>query len=297
MASSKRISSPFIRSADPQKWLNFNHPYGLSIDQDELFVADMGNNRVLLWNKVPTGSETPDVVLGQPDLTSPPVADCSHFSEPRVVFSAGGKLIVSDWFNHRILIWNSVPKKTDPGNPVAADLILGNPDCRPDAAGSTKHTFNEPRGVWSDGTRLVVADTGNNRVLIWTHFPTGPTDDADIVLGTGKAGAGRQQFNGPYGVDSDGTRLFVSDWHNNRVLMWETFPVVRGEEPAKVFGQRNFSRWGSNGTARQEDTKTPPPPSASGLSAPQGVYYRNNQLWVTDTDNNRILMFEVKPKK
>jgi len=24
-----------------------------------------------------------------------------------------------------------------------------------------------PRGVWTDGERVVVADTGNHRVLIW----------------------------------------------------------------------------------------------------------------------------------
>ena len=36
----------------------------------------------------------------------------------------------------------------------------------------TARTLASPTGVWSDGTRLVVADKSNNRVLIWNSFPT-----------------------------------------------------------------------------------------------------------------------------
>ncbi len=284
-----------IHSVDPGKWLNFSGPYAVSIANGRMFVADTGNNRVLIWNKIPSSSETPDIVLGQPDLTGPSVADCAHMNDLRSLFATGEKLIVSDCLNNRILIWNSIPARTDPKHPVAADMVLGDPRCAPDTAGATRHTFNNPRGVWTDGTRLVVADTENNRVLIWNRFPTKPSDDADIVLGTGKAGSGKNQFRGPYAVASDGTRLFVSDWNNNRVLVWDRFPTKDGELPSAVFGQRNFKRWGPNGQSHDEGK--PGTPTASGLQYPQGVFYQDGRMWVTDTDNNRILMFELEKQK
>src|SRR5690606_38175173 len=44
-------------------------------------------------------------------------------------------------------------------------------------------TLSSPRGLDSDGTRLLVADTLNNRVLAWTAFPTRLGQPADAVLG------------------------------------------------------------------------------------------------------------------
>ena len=40
----------------------------------------------------------------------------------------------------------------------------------PDASPTADHMY-APRGVWTDGTRVVVADSGNHRVLIWHTFP------------------------------------------------------------------------------------------------------------------------------
>ncbi len=50
-------------------------PQGVWIQGSKLFVADTQNNRVLIWNTIPTQNNQPaDVVLGQPDFTtSPPI--------------------------------------------------------------------------------------------------------------------------------------------------------------------------------------------------------------------------------
>ena len=73
--------------------------------------------------------------------------------------------------NHRVLVWNTVPVSA----PIPApDLVLGqsrpdrcvrnNNDVNGDVAG--RGTLALPVDVWSDDTRLVVADSGNHRVLI-----------------------------------------------------------------------------------------------------------------------------------
>lgn len=46
--------------------IRFNLPTGVAVDGEHLFVADTGFHRVLIWNEVPTSSDTPpDIVLGQ----------------------------------------------------------------------------------------------------------------------------------------------------------------------------------------------------------------------------------------
>jgi len=46
-----------------------NHPMGVATDGVRLFVADTCNNRVLIWNSIPTTNYAPaDVVVGQPDF-------------------------------------------------------------------------------------------------------------------------------------------------------------------------------------------------------------------------------------
>ena len=46
-----------------------NLPKGVFIYDDRLFVSDTGNNRVLIWSKLPKNSnDKPDIVLGQKDF-------------------------------------------------------------------------------------------------------------------------------------------------------------------------------------------------------------------------------------
>ena len=47
----------------------------------------------------------------------------------------------------------------------------------------TQNGMNLPLAVASDGVHVAVADTANNRVLIWNKIPTTTNQNADIVLG------------------------------------------------------------------------------------------------------------------
>ncbi|PIR67100.1 MAG: hypothetical protein COU51_00295 [Parcubacteria group bacterium CG10_big_fil_rev_8_21_14_0_10_36_14] len=62
----------------------------------------------------------------------------------------------------------------------AADLILYADDFN--NAGSATN-LNYPMKVVSDGKRLIVSDTYNNRVLIWNRIPTQDHTPADLVIG------------------------------------------------------------------------------------------------------------------
>ncbi|HRP46550.1 MAG TPA: hypothetical protein PLT07_03290 [Trueperaceae bacterium] len=197
---------------------------------------------------------------------------------------AGGRLIVADTSNNRVLIWDEVPTEID----TPADLVLGQPDLISGASNAggpvAANTLNHPCNVWSDGTRLVVADSYNNRVLIWNTFPTTDFADADIVLGQADfvgdvSASGAAGFDYPYSVDSNGNQLFVADANNNRVLVWSTFPTTTAQPADAVLGQVDFDATSASA-------------SATGLDYPAGVYVYGNRLFVADNDNSRYLIYE-----
>jgi len=161
-----------------------------------------------------------------------------------------------------------------------------------------------PSGAWSDGTRLVIVDSDNARVLIWKTFPTSNFQAADIVLGQndftcnvsdndGTCASGSPSANNmnyPYiGVFSNGTQLFVTDDSNHRVMIWDTFPTTNFQAANVVLGQNDFTCDVSDNDG--SGTCTSGSPSAQNLDAPDGVVQSGNQLIVTDRDNNRFLVY------
>ena len=73
---------------------------------DVLYVADTGNNRVLGFNGVPTVSNAvANFVLGQTNsVGTTPGTSASPFFSPQAPADDGGKFIVTDRANNRVLI-------------------------------------------------------------------------------------------------------------------------------------------------------------------------------------------------
>ncbi|ADO69215.1 hypothetical protein [Stigmatella aurantiaca] len=273
---------------------------GTSSEGTHLAVADKGNNRVLLYNTLPTDSNArPDLVIGQPDFdTTPLQCGASSLGLPEDVFIGHGKLLVADSANNRILIWNTLP--TTNGQP--ADRVLGQASFTTCAGNdvdgdgvrdltATASTLLSPAGLWTDGTRLLVADTGNNRVLIWNQFPTTNGQPADGVLGqtdftTRTSGVAANKLSAPYIVNSTGQQIFVAEYQNNRVLLWNQFPSAQGAPADAVLGQPDFT---SN---RRFDPPNGTLPSARSLYQPSGILLAAPYLVVSDYGNNRLLLFE-----
>jgi NHL repeat len=268
-----------------------NNPTGLVIANGQLFVSEKGNNRVSIYNAVPTASPgTINVVLGQPNKTSQSV-NCTStgLSAPEGVWVAGGKVVVADSENHRVLIWNTLPTV----DAQAANLVLGQGNsftaCTANQGGAaSRFTLNRPSAVWTDGTRLVVVDTNNHRVLLWDTFPTISGQGPDRVLGQAdfaSAAANRglvtaaNTLNLPIGgAFVRNNQLFVTDSGNNRTLIWNTFPVTNGQAADNVIGQLNTA---NNGPATV----------STRLDSPTGVAAFGSQLFVTDLLNHRVLIY------
>jgi uncharacterized protein (TIGR03437 family) len=167
-------------------------PTAVASDGHVLAVADSDNNRVLIWNSIPTSNGAPaDVVVGQPNFTSSSipgnVPNAKSMRGPSGLWIQNGKLYVADTQNHRILIFNSIPT----ANGAAADLVLGQPNLttyvQPDLtkanSGANASNMESPVSVTSDGIHLFVSDLGHSRVMIWNTIPNANNVPADVIVG------------------------------------------------------------------------------------------------------------------
>ena len=235
-------------------------PQGLWIQNGKLFVADTQDNRVLIWNRIPTSNNQPaDLVLGQQNFNSAtapplqavnPVTAANQLFNPTSVTSDGTRLYIADYGFNRVLIWNSIPTSMD----QPADVVVGQPNMTtsvanwtttfcPDGTGDNGSpcagTLSFPSYALSDGTRLFIADQGNDRVLIFNSIPTQNGANADVVLGQPNMTtdvitnqtisiastaidntAGVDTIPSPTSLAYDGTNLYVSDPFNLRVLVF-----------------------------------------------------------------------------
>jgi hypothetical protein len=281
----------------------------------QLVVTDFGSNRVLLFPSLPTAAPaTAIVAVGQLFLTTlDPACGSGSLNDPQSAFvTPDGKLIVADGGNNRVLIWNALPT----ANGAPADLVLGQAAMDSCLAndGYPKTAFGDvsastlfaPTDVWSDGTRLVIVDSGNNRVLVWNTFPTHADPStgappADAVIGqnafnTATYGTTSSTLKRPLAVASDGLQLFVADAGNNRVLVYSaippaTIPPALPTVPSAtvVLGQHDFTYATANDA--NQDRLEDAGPSANTLSNPAGLAIIDGALFVTDADNNRVLIF------
>lgn len=185
--------------------LLFNHPAGIATDGKRLLLSDRNNNRVLIWNTLPTGNTPPDLVLGQPDFVkNNPGTGLHQLNWPSAVSAAKGKVIVADSYNNRVLIWLTFPTK----NGQSADIVMDVPTLAKNIG--SQHNLEWPWGVWTDGTKLIIAATSGGKALIWNKFPQQNNQEPNLVL-TGKGKMGTPRY-----ITSDGNRLLIWD-HNAKV--------------------------------------------------------------------------------
>jgi len=261
--------------ASPPTAGSLRGPQGVWLQNGKLFVADTQNNRVLIWNSIPTtNGKAADVVVGAPNFTTysatavanqPTSATASNMLDPVSVTSDGTHLFVTDLGYNRVLIWDAIPTS----NGVAADVEIGQPDMvssvannaytgtAATTAGSTdvevpvlctasngtdsnnaptyptacNATLSFPRFALSDGTRLYVADGGNDRVLEYEKVPTANRASADIILGqvggtVDQANNAADSMNTPTSLAWDGSNLYVADPYNRRITVYTPLPVT-----------------------------------------------------------------------
>jgi len=340
---------------------------GVAYAANTLFVADSNlagsapvNNRVLVFGNLSSQLPAPTaelqynskcpvcvgqatVVLGQPDFVTSSENDSPTSNDlrlPTAVASDGVHLAVADTNHNRVLIWNHIPTN----NNQPADVVIGQPDFVSDGLPGNQpnaKSMRGPQGVWIQNGQLFVADTQNNRVLVYNHIPTTNGVAADLVIGApnfttaANPDVSQQTTNAsdsntlatasnmlnPVAVTSDGTRLFVTDLGNNRVLIFNRIPTTNGAAADVAVGQPDLVSAIANnaytGTAATSSTdnvnkETPVLCTVSNgtdlygnptyqnfcnqtLNFPRFAMVAGSRFLISDGGNDRVLIYEKIP--
>lgn len=205
-----------------------------------------------------------DLVLAAPGFELP--AGEVVLDHPSGLATDGNSLAVADRWHNRVLYWFRAPASNTP-----PDRVFGQPDPRHVDAGGGRGHLASPASVAlsPDGRLVVVADTRNDRVLLWNGIPDRDGAPADVLLdlpqvtrkispeppprlpkGLPPIGSDERPSLGPspglprfgpsaplrwpWGVWTDGQRLAVVATHGASVLIWDRIPTADNAAPNLV---------------------------------------------------------------
>jgi uncharacterized protein (TIGR03437 family) len=188
-------------SGDPDRPTasNLCRPVGLVLDDDgNLYVADSGNGRVLRFpNPFARQGTLPqaDLVLGQSSFTTR-ITDPTARTLARpygLAFVGTAGLAVSDVLHNRVLVFPRVNGVFSNGQP--ATKVLGQPSFSAIDAGGSDNRMSTPKLLATDSdARIYVADSGNNRILIFDSYTNLPAQDSRAAAQISGIGGARAVF-------------------------------------------------------------------------------------------------------
>jgi hypothetical protein len=219
-------------AADTLSWC-----YGVAIEGDKLFVADTGNRRVLVWDRIPERHGAPaDLVLGHRTFTARDenagsAAGPVGMRWPHAIAIWRGELMIGDAGNNRVMGWRNLPR----GNGQPCDYVLGQPsittvDHNQGSYYPTAATLNMPYGITVIGDSLAVADTASSRLVAFASDARTTNAPARWLSGQRRfcdkgdnrwTAPARDSVCWPYAIAACGATAAVADTGNNRVLLWE----------------------------------------------------------------------------
>lgn len=201
-------------------------------------------------------------------------ATCTQasLSGPIGITSDGINLYVADTSNHKIrqIVISSGVVTTLAGSGTAGST---------DATGASA-SFNAPMGITTDGINLYVADTFNNKirqVVISTQVVT-------TLAGSGAAGSTdatgiTASFNGPHGITTDGSNLYVADTSNQKIRQI----VISTKAVSTLAGSGSTGATDAIGTG-------------ASFSSPLGITVTGSNLYVAEAGNYKIRQIVISTK-
>lgn len=272
-------------------------PIGIYIDDDEqeIYVADCWNDRVVKWK---FGAQQGEILAGGNGRGD----RIDQLNRPTdvVLDKTTRSLIICDRENRRIVRWSMT-------NAQDQQILVSDVDCRGlvinkngdlFACDSKRHVvrrwgkgdssgtivaggnergnhFNQlhyPRGVFVNKYETVyVSDCSNHRVMKWKKG----AKEGIVVAGGQSEGSGSRQFSSPMGMCvNDARDVYVADCLNHRVMCWPS-----GSKEGRLLV-------GGNGKGTESDQ----------LNCPNSLLFdRKNNLYVVDWGNHRVQRFDVDP--
>jgi thiol-disulfide isomerase/thioredoxin len=279
---------------------SFDHPQGMALREETLFVADTENH---LLRKVDLSSKRVTTIAGTGEQARVQIVRSSakplgiKLASPWDLCLDDDDLYIAMAGTHQI--WRLTLKSGTIG-PFAGNAtedIVDGPRL-PRVAFQKEHaSFAQPSGLALDGQTLYVADSEGSSIRA---VPLLPRKDVVTVLGTSRLSANRLFTFGdqdgpisqallqhPLGLAFRAGRLYIADTYNSKI---KELDLKRGmirtlAGPA----QARQSQPGLEAASGPAATSNDP----LGLDEPGGLSIAGDQLYVADTNNHAIRVIEI----
>ena len=241
-----------------------------------LWVSDYQNGWVMEFTQPFTNGESANLEIGAANSSAGSCTTGNPICEPSgVAFDPSGNLWVGDGQNASIQEFQA-PFSSGEASSVLLGGFYLNHSPNATAFGPAGLAFDSSGDLW-------VADPGHNRVLEFTP-PFTTRGAASLVIGQADFSSNsnsnnQSMLNEPNQMTFDQSgNLWVADSGDNRVLEFKA-PFSNGESASVSIGQPNLLSTAGNTTE-------------STLSNPESLAFDSHgNLWVADSDNNRVVEF------
>ncbi len=193
---------------------NLKTPASVFVSADTLtaWVADNGNNRIVIWTRPDTSSTTWSYST---QFGTQGTGD-SNFDLPVGIAVSLDTLTawVTDLGNSRTVVWTRPDTSSTTWSYNAKFGTAG--------SGNSNLALPRPGCASPDTLTTWVADFGNARIVAWTRpDATSTTWSYSAKFGSGP-GSGDSNFDRPQGVvvSADSLTAWVADYGNNRISIW-----------------------------------------------------------------------------
>jgi hypothetical protein len=257
---------------------------GVAAAGNKLYISTGNGNKIVVYNSVPTKStQDPDFAIGSPDINTNTLVENYIIGNP-VAASNGTNLLVSSDFDRKLYLWHNRPNESS----VHPDAVYEIPEAPWDNA------------IW--GNNFVLG--GKKGVYIFESLP----DGTNLPDKTYTDNIGNAQFQEIRGIAIDDKYLYVSDKDANKIYVWEGIPN-KTSNPKFTLNFASPTRMSSDGkylavTSTTNHTITlfkidQLSSNATGIKVggtgvfnlPEGVNISNNMLFVADTGNNKVAIW------
>lgn len=265
----------------------FNHPQGMALVGDVLWVADTQNHLLrkvdLSARQVTTAAGTGQqgATRSGAEPTSQPTA--TALGSPWAVWAHDRALYIAMAGPHQIWSMSLDGREIGPYAGNGREDIVDGPLLPPDPFELGYASFAQPSGLASDGMRLYVADSEGSAVRAVPFDPSGQVKT--LVGPTGnlfdfgdRDAVGRDvRLQHPLGVVFHGDKLYVADTYNNKIKVVDV-------------NRRSCRTLAGTGRPGLDD-------AAEGRGAtfnePAGLSAAGGKLYVADTNNHAIRVVEL----
>ncbi len=284
---------------------SFNHPQGMALVGNRLYVADTENHMIrevdLAAEKVRrvagTGVQSKVAFPGY-DPRSPGrprrgwagPAKRTAIASPWALWSHGGDLFIAMAGPHQIWRWDPQSDRIGPYAGNGREDIVDGALLPNEAYAEGSSSFAQPSGLTSDGKWLYVADSEGSSIRavplpqqsrqkdvrsVQTVVGTADLPQARLfTFGDVEGSFGKAKFQHALGVSYHDAKIYVADTYNNRIKLIDL-------NAAEV---RNLAGDGKAGTSDDP----------ARFDEPGGLSYAAGRVFVADTNNHSIRVIDTK---